>query len=307
MPGIHKLLICITFFYSEKRLSILRNTCSGLSNLAKEVNVVIITNDPSKTSSIIDKLRDFSLNLKIVCPDLLGHPYLLTWCHQSIFRDAIKEDTNITHFMYIEDDIVINQDNIRYWLEGREALRQAGLIPSFLRYEISGKSPVPYATDITKRINLFLIPKVKIPSKSYCYINLPQPYQGMYLLDRELMIEHLSHGSSNPDFGPWPIREKAAQGITFLNVPRPFTSRNVLGYCINRGAVDERSLIHHAANNYVNDESSSLAKIPVNNIFSKYSLRPKQIWIHLKDQISFMIKGKHRDARSLRRLRRRRA
>ena len=302
---IPRLIVCITFHYSEARIPILKETCSRLGELAEAVDVVILTNEESNIPSLLRELETTSYQLKILAPKLLGHPYLLTWCHQQIFRDRIKEDTTTSHFMYIEDDIVITPENIEYWLEGREALRNIGLIPSFLRYERSSRNSKLFATDLTKKVNPLITPKAYADSKEYAYMNLPQPYQGMYLLDRELIEEHLNSCSSSPDFGSWPIREKATQGITFLNVPRPFSSRNIIGYSISTQTIDKRSLIHHAANNYVDDPGSQLGKVPINSLFSVYSWRWNYVLAFLGDQVGLLIKGRDRNERSLRRLRKR--
>jgi hypothetical protein len=302
---ISKLLVCITFHYSGARIPILKETCSRLGQLAEEVEVIILTNEELNISSLLGELEASTYQLEILAPKLLGHPYLLTWCHQQIFKDRIKEDTTTSHFMYIEDDIVITPENIEYWLEGREILRSVGLIPSFLRYERSARNSEMFATDLTRKVNPLIAPKACLDSKEYAYMNLPQPYQGMYLLDRELMEEHLNSSSSSPDFGPWPIREKATQGITFLNVPRPYSSRNVIGYSISTKAIDKRSLIHHATNNYVDDPGSQLGKVPINNLFSVYTWRWNYVLAFLGDHIGLLLKGRERNERSLRRLRKR--
>ena len=101
------------------------------------------------------------------------------------------------------------------------------------------------------------------------FVNLPNPYQGMYFLDRALMAEHLSGPSSSPDFGPWwPIREKAAQGLTFADPPKGFKSRNVVPYLPGSHKIDERCFVHHLPNNYANNDSPSnpFGRIPVGDM-----------------------------------------
>jgi hypothetical protein len=305
MPRIPKLLTCITFHYSDSRIPLLKQTCSRIAELAETADVVVLTNEQAKIPYLLDELDASGYGLKILAPELLGHPYLLTWCHQKVFRDHLNADKSTSHFMYIEDDIIITPENIEYWLEGREALRTVGLIPSFLRYECSSITLERFATDLTRRVNPLIAPKVFVGDKKYAYMNLPQPYQGMYLLDRDLIEEHLLSESSSPDFGSWPIREKATQGITFLNVPRPFSSRNAIGYSITTKAIDRRSLIYHAANNYVDDSSSQLGKIPINNLFSIYSWRWQYVLAFLGDHVGLQLKGRKRNESSSRRLRKR--
>ena len=161
------------------------------------------------------------------------------------------QDASFTHFMYLEDDILITRDNMSYWLEGRELLREFDFIPSFLRVEQRAGSQDWYSTDCPQSYHVNHLPRAKL-SNDLTFVNLPTPYQGMYLLDRDLMAEHLSGPSSSPDFGPWAIREKAAQGITFARVRPGFTSRNLIPFRDSQRQVDQRCLIHHTPNNYAN-------------------------------------------------------
>jgi hypothetical protein len=125
---------------------------------------------------------------------------------------------------------------------------------------------VKVSTDVTARVRFSLIPKVKMSSQYY-YVNLPEPYQGMYLLDRVLAGGHLFGPSSSPDFGHWPIREKAAQGITFHEVPTGCFSRNFLGVDMSSKTIDSGALLHHLPNNYADAPETKFGKIPVEEIF----------------------------------------
>ena len=247
----------------SERLDYLRKISSHFASLAENVEVVIITNDQGNASVIFSLLAEFNLNIKVISPFLLGHPYLLTWCHLQVFRKALLSDQAISHFLYLEDDMCVTAENISYWIEGRERLRKFGLIPSFFRFELCPSTGESYSTDVIARVNFAVIPKVEFKDIGYAYLNLPNPYQGMYFLDRELMMEHLDSQSSNPDFGIWSIREKAAQGITFLNVPEGFTSRNLIGYSMVLDTIDIRCLVYHTANNYVTNPDTPYAKIRV--------------------------------------------
>ena len=268
---IKKIVITITFHYAEKKLKNLSKITNDFLLFSKKVNVFIVTNtNKKKDHRNIYKSLNRKLNIKIIVPSFLGHPYLLTWFHLDIFRKEFFSDKNISHFMYLEDDIKISKQNIFHWQENRTILRKFGLIPSFLRYEIKNNNrKEKYVVDVTKRLSLRNLPKVKI-SDEYCYVNLPQPYQGMYLLDRDLMKEHLNGPSSSPDFHKcnWPIRESAAQGLTFANVPKKFWSRNVVLYNIKNKCVAEHSLIHHLSNNYIKS-NTPFAKIKLSDLIKK--------------------------------------
>lgn len=100
-------------------------------------------------------------------------------------------------------------------------------------------------------------------SEEYAFINLPNPYQGMYLLDRELMGEFLRSPAVNPDYGVWNIREKAAQGLTFVAVPKGFYSRNLTGYLRKQGLPDPDCLVRHLPANYTHSPQYVAGKVPV--------------------------------------------
>lgn len=269
--SIEKLAIAVTFHYAENRFEYLAQIASKFGLLAKEVEVAVITNatDELRHDNIRAVLSNGSFNIRVLSPTLMGHPYLLAWSHLDVFRRLIQEDQSISHFMYLEDDILVTRANLEYWLQGRDFLRQFGLIPSFLRYELKQNDGNPYSTDITKKAKFWKLPRVRV-TDTYFYVNLRQPYQGMYLLDRELMNEHLSGPSSSPDFGPWGIREKAAQGLTYANVPKGCRSRNFVGFDIERGSVDSRCLIHHTPNNYADNSDIEFGKLLVSEII-RYS------------------------------------
>jgi len=266
---IEKLVIAVTFYYVEARLKYLSEISRHFSSLAKQVQVCITTNTKDKAhhQNIMASL-DQQLQAEIFVPELLGHPYLLTWCHLDIFREKFNQHQGITHFMYLEDDIRIHSGNIAYWLKAREMLRLYGLIPSFLRFELKSGETTPYSSDVTKTIPFRQLPKIRV-SDHYYFVNLRKPYQGMYLMDRELMHEHLSGPSCSPDFGIWNIREKAAQGLTFANIPAGYFSRNLVGYDSSTRQIDPDALIHHTPNNYANNPDSGFGKLPVSELIDR--------------------------------------
>ena len=263
---IAQLLVAITFHFVEERLKYLETVASEFDGLADSVRVVVITNenDPDCHEKIRRSIPSSCL-VEIFVPSLMGHPYLLTWSHLDVFRKYYKSCEEISHFLYLEDDILIRKENIDYWLRGRDTLSNLSIIPSFLRYEIPSDSSVKMATDVTKRVQFSWLPKVKI-SSTYYYANLPEPYQGMYLLDRVLAGIHFFGPSSNPDFGRWGIREKAAQGITFYRVPDGCFSRNFVGVDVSKKMIDPGALIHHLPNNYANRPDTIFGRIPVAEI-----------------------------------------
>ena len=229
------------------------------ASLADTVRVSIITNNPENQSIQEFLATAKGLEVDIFSPHLLGHPYLLTWVHREIFRRSFKEE-RVTHFLYLEDDIYFGKDNLEYFLEGEVTLREFGLIPGFLRFEVD-KRGKRFAVDVVKSASLDLLPRV-LAGPHYLWVNLRYAYQGMYLMSREQFSEFLESDSFSPDHGHWGMRERAAQGLTFEKVPVGCFSRNFVGLIEGQGP-DQRSLVHHLSNKYVEDEFSRFSKIPI--------------------------------------------
>lgn len=264
-----RLAICITVHFSAERVIYLETIANHLATLCNEVEVFIVTNAQvnTKEQKILDGVlqgKGFKYNFFV--PNGIGHPFLLTWSHFDIFKRLI-DDPSITHFMYLEDDLLVTRDNFNYWQEGLETLAPLGLIPSFFRIEKKESNSKWYSSDAQERFRFRKLPKV-YKNTDYAFINLPHPYQGMYLLTRELMKEHLKGQSSNPDFGIWGIRERAGHGLTFENVPNWCTSRNFVGFNVKKEELDPRSFIHHLPNNYANHAvpNGNLGTILINEV-----------------------------------------
>lgn len=253
----NKLIICITFHYVHERLKYLDIITNTLNQLANEVLVIIVTNTNSEQNKyeICNIIQNKGFQFEIHTPALLGHPYLLTWAHYSIIKDIIQDST-FTHFMYLEDDILIKKENMEYWMEGRELLKPFNCYPSFLRVEKKLEDDEKwYSSDARAHWDISQFPFLSV-AKDYVFITPQHPYQGMYLYDRELMLEHLNGPSYSPELKlPFDtligIRERANIGLSFTGVNEGKT-RNLIGFNPISNSVDKRCLIHHTPNNYVN-------------------------------------------------------
>jgi hypothetical protein len=264
------LLICVTFHYDSARLIYLEKISKHFPSLGEKVTVFIITNtsNPSELNEIDRAIKNACIcDYSIVVPEYLGHPYLLTWVHLGIFRKFYPQDI-YSHFLYTEDDICITKENVMYWIRSRLILKPFGLIPSFIRYEFKNMRTEKYATDFVEFVNFHTMPIFKY-DKKYAYLNMSNPYQGIYFMDKLLMREHLHGESSNPDFGQWDIRARAASGVTFLDIPNGFLSRNVVGFLLPEMQIDENSLIHHVPNNYTNNKNARNGKILISELVKK--------------------------------------
>ncbi len=264
-----KLAICVTFHYVEERLTYLAELSSRFGSLAQSAAPTVVTNTtlPEHHRRIRDIFTKDRIDISIFAPQGLGHPYLLPWSHFVVMRERFT-DQSFSHFLYLEDDLLCTQEHINYLLEAREMLRPLGLIPALFRVEHNPTDREWYSSDLTETVDTATSPRISLPiDNGLGFINLPQPYQGMYFLDRELMAEHLSGPSSGPDHGTWGIREKAAQGLTFARVPQGFTSRVMVPYYEKEKRFAQCCLVHHMPNSYVLHPFTRKGKLKVRDVF----------------------------------------
>lgn len=266
LNSINILVVCVTFHFNSDRLKYLEKVTSSLDDLANNVKLFIVTNTDEKSK--LELIREFTKarEFTIVSSLNLEHPFLLTQEHVKLFRNEYEKNRNISHFMYLEDDIFITRNNVDYWLSAREDLKQFGLLPSFLRYEISDADLQLRSTDVPRKQNLKNLPKIKFNSK-YWYVNLKFPYQGMFLLDRELAKEYLFENHRiGKGIKKWGIRERSAAGLTFIKIPKNFYSRNLVGFSLDSFYVDNNALIHHLPNNYSNNPDTVYGKLRIDKV-----------------------------------------
>jgi hypothetical protein len=269
MP-IEKLAVAVAFFYKKEKIEFLSQTLSNLHKFAKNVQVYIFTNTSDKTEQQnIHKCFQQHSNIKynLLVPKLLGHPYFLTWSHKDVFRQLVYTDTTITYYLYIEDDILLTEENIGYYLEGESRLAHKKFFPSFVRYEVDSDNKM-YAADVRKVQMFHVMPKVQY-SNEYYYVNFSYPYQGVYLLNAYQMLEYFDSRADSPDYNTvWGIREQNTAVILFHNVPIGFKSRNLVGCIYKDGIVnlDPRCLIHHLPDNYVNGKINSAKLFTIDDV-----------------------------------------
>lgn len=270
-----KLAICVTFFYNEEKINILRKVCKEFNNLAQNIDVTIITNenDSKKINNLRISLEEILKDFKIHSVQDLQHPKFLPWSHLVVMRQKILDDS-FTHFLYLEDDILLTKENIIYWINARNALRPYNLIPSFLRTEINFKDKEVYVVDSTKQNDFKKTPKVFSKNKEIAFVNLLFPHQPIYLYDKELMNEYFNGAPSNPDFAIISARDHY-QGIverldlmlTHYNVPQGFLHRAVAPVDYKNKIIKDYCLVKHLSNKYANMQSV-FSVIKVKDLFT---------------------------------------
>jgi hypothetical protein len=206
------------------------------------------------------------------------HGFFLTWGHKALFRRALA-DPNISLLLYLEDDLRFTQESLSYWCTFREPLSRVGFIPGYVRYEL--KDGERYLIDQVRqqdptRLSVQLPRSIDEEAAEMRVVGLANPYQAMYILDRPLARRHFLYSPFRDPLrsgvtGTWPIRERAATGPTFDDVPAGFPSRNVVpvyGSANDGFRLEPTCLIEHLPNTYTSGAESPFGRIRVEDLFS---------------------------------------
>ena len=181
---------------------------------------------------------------------------LLPWYSINIMKNKYK-NKSISHFMFIEDDILVTSKNICYWIYFRKFLKRFKLSPGFLRYENYKHNF--YAVDFEKRIIFDKCPKIHSNDFRNGFINPRFPYSAMYFMDRELMKEYLNSNAIKFDFSfsnnflksKAPTKELLNISYAFLNIPKGFFNKLMIPFEKGKN-IPDYCLIEHTDVKYAN-------------------------------------------------------
>ena len=242
-----KLYVNICFHYVEERLKFLNEVIASILEIPTEETVIIVnSNELFECEGVVNVAHG------------LKHPYHLTWEHKKYLQQFLNSDYDT--YVYLEDDMKITKQTIDYWKQTKELFKNNNLnfIPAIHRIEY--KDGIPMSLDATKKPNN--CPSIVVNNQKF--VCLPEPYQGMFIMNREEVIEHLnSQYAILGEYRFFGIRESANLGNMFVNVPQGYPHRAVV-------PVDgfERCWVHHVANNYSSNLNSPHAKIPAKDLLN---------------------------------------
>jgi hypothetical protein len=239
-----KLWVSLCFYYVENRLENFKRTINNLSNIP---NIKIT----------VDSNVNFDSNLDIRVTEL-ADPYHYTWEHKKYMPEFLESD--YTHFAYLEGNIDVTKKTFDYWNKTRRFFKDnnLNLIPSVHRIQKNKEGEI-YSLDCTHKQPHRPI----IDVKGQKFIFLSEPYQGMFIMDKEMAEEHISSDyyflGHKHTYG---IRESANLGNTYVNVPNGLPHRAALPLNI-----PEECMVEHFGTDYLNDLNSPHAKIKIENLF----------------------------------------
>jgi hypothetical protein len=203
------------------------------------------------------------------------HGFYLTWAHVPLLR-AAAESGRYSHLVYLEDDMRFTDAHLDYWLRYRAPLAEHGLLPGFARFE--WRDGERYLVDALHPLDPAARRRtVQVDGEDVRFVNLENPYQALYILDRGLAAAHFrfSRGRSplRSSTSEWELRERAASGPVFDDVPAGFVSRNVVPVQDEDGrqVLDPRCLVEHMAPTYASADAvpGAFGGLRVDELFAR--------------------------------------
>ncbi len=222
-----KLLVCIPYHNSPKRLKYLKKVINNLITYDMKVSIIIDT-DSKSTYNLLKYYR----NLRILLYKKLKHPYHLTYIHREHMKRLIDD---YDYFMYTEDDILLPFDNFREYIENFKLLFPK-FIPSFVRIEKSGNDNM--VVDMQKPQSIKDSITVTIGKKKF--LGLERPYHGFWIMPMKELKETMIS-----DFIKYnTVREMAASYPIIELQKRPLV-------LLDKNKISKLCYSYHLPNNYV--------------------------------------------------------
>jgi hypothetical protein len=278
-----EVLVAITSHFKEQRLPYLAQTLRALSLWeVSHMQVVVFANDAGEpnitrlTRLCAETCGSYKCEIRVISS--LEDPWKLTWAHKELIKsEFLQGDRRFSHFIYIEDDIELQEPNFSYWLSAREILRSKNLLPSFLRLEYESVQAAWATSDVFW--------KIFIPCQSYvcidtlCWVSMPNPYNPLFIMDRELAQEYVLSRSfdeiESTKLCSWDLATRAAMGLCNEGIPRSFPHRYVVPVT-NLGRPLNSCQIFHIPSNYALNPGQPLGKVRLDQLFAGVStLKPQ--------------------------------
>ena len=219
-------------------------------------------------------------SLKVLVASSVYKGFDLTWAHKPLLEQAAASKM-YDFYVYTENDMLFTRKHFDYWYEWKDKLKPLNLEPGFCRYELSGDKLIPFDNhrvwelnkvnkkvwgDVPYRLNAFITPY----SDFLGFVNMPNPYQGMMILDQDMVDVYINSISSNPvesfkrvQVRCWPIADRSSLGTAFENLLPGQDHRRVVPLIEKDGTVQIAScgLIRHLDTKYSDELSKTLNSV----------------------------------------------
>lgn len=187
--------------------------------------------------------------------------WLLTWVHKSQMKCDVESRRNSSNsfYLYIEDDALFTEANLKYFMDYLPAMKELGLIPGFIRSEWS------HIHECWTHPDSFEKAKFEDDFSNYPFdprfklAQFANPYSASILLDQPLAEEYFASESSIQQLACFKhpiifdIGSTAALGLICENVPQGYKHRTAVICNANNLYPIPGSIIRHMDDRYGND------------------------------------------------------
>ena len=261
----YKLKVVIAFHYVEERLKYLKGVLESLSQFDDNYVIDVMVQTHQFGEGLAKLVNEYDPMCAFEVIGNLKDPYMLTWSHKARMETFL--DSDYTHFIYLEDDMQLTQENMEYWLETKDYFRSRNtdFIPAFVRVEYKNDGEA-MAIDMKGPPT-----GIGVDFGDRQFVSLDQFYQGMFIMDRDMVEKHVKSPSfkfetSRPIPGTFnDVRERANQGNMYVDVHEGFHHSLLVPH------IEGKSYwILHNAGNYIPMENTLHGKFPISRLFENF-------------------------------------
>jgi hypothetical protein len=276
-----RVLAAVTFHFRASRIEYLFQVVRALAQYPiAALDIVIVTNVDQE--DLLNQIRAACEPLLESFPGCRGtkrllleshtqlmDPWLLPWSHKHLIANEFINN-DYSHFIYLEDDILLSFENFSYFMYYRDRLKDRGLLPAFQRVEYNNDTNRLYFCDQVGVSDFNSRPGVKLDG--YEFVNLDYPWTAMFILDRELALEYIGARSFDRQLSEsvrpdWDLACRAGMGLSFENAPAGFSHRGVCPVNQETLTTPCWSWVYHLPNNYTKNRLKPFGKTRIDQIF----------------------------------------
>ncbi len=249
----------ICFFFLQERICYINRIINEANKYTHNTDIFIHTNNNTLTKEWFNIYTNG--NISIIHHNLSNiDPYYLSWKCRDLLKEQ-KDEYDV--FMYIEDDILVTNNAIEYWLKYNEILIALNYNLGFVRIETDNKN-TEFITDLP---GTQLQKVIELNNENFI-INDINPYCAFWIYNKKEFNNFINSEYYNiANIDGYGIREMSAIGLHgvrtnwYKNTLIPLKNENLTNDC----------KIYHMPNNYINS-NTSFAKIPFDQCINLNSI-----------------------------------
>jgi hypothetical protein len=249
-----KIVKHIAFYYNESRLIYLNQLIDVAQTYTYDTDIFIHTHQPFDKSSLHPYSRGL---LEIVVHTFAPgeHHYLLPWKCRDLLKSQ-RDDYDI--FMYVEDDILVPQLAIDYWIQYKSDVMFEECNLGFIRIETDEKTNIEYITDLEG----MKYPNRNMLIENITYlINETNTYCAFWIYDKHEFrrwTDSIYYDINN--ITGYDMRERSAIGLHGVRPQNGWYKYTVIPL-VSPKQIHPSCKIYHLPNNYVSNPRTLYATI----------------------------------------------